>query len=126
MGKLTKNISREELACHCGCGLATVDFETVSVVQEACDFFAKKRKIPCSIVTITSAARCANHNTKVGGRSKSQHLLCRAIDFVIKGVTPNEATQYLENKYPNKYGIGEYKHFTHIDTKSGKARRWTH
>lgn len=125
MGDLTKNISRHEVACHCGCGLNTIDHEVVQIVQEVADHFASTRGIERSVVIITSGARCTRHNKKVGGKLKSLHPKCRAIDFIIKGVSPLDVAAYLKGKYPSKYGIGEYKHFTHIDTKSGKARRWT-
>lgn len=124
MGDLTKNISRYEIACRCGCGFNTIDYEVVQIVQETADYFAQKRGIKKSIVDITSGARCKKHNKKEGGKLKSLHLLARAIDFRIRGVPPKKVTAYLRNKYPNRLGIGRYKNFTHIDTKSGHARRW--
>ncbi|CAM0047366.1 hypothetical protein VPHK406_0067 [Vibrio phage K406] len=45
MGDLTKNISRHEVACRCGnkfgtCNAEAMDFETIAIVQDACDHFA--------------------------------------------------------------------------------------
>lgn len=125
MGDLTKNISRHEVTCRCGCGFNTIDHKVVTIVQEVADYFAKERNIERSVVFINSGARCTRHNKRVGGKLKSQHPKCRAIDFTIKGVPPNLVATFLESKYMNEYGIGRYKYFTHIDTKSGKARRWT-
>jgi hypothetical protein len=46
----------------------------------------------------------------------------RAADIVVRGKTPREVYEYLDERYPNKYGIGSYETFTHIDTRVKKAR----
>lgn len=125
MGNLTKNISRSEVACQCGCGFDTIDHEVIAIVQETTDHFAKERGIERSVVIINSGARCDRHNKKVGGKLESQHIKCRAIDFTIKEISPAKTVDYLEKRYPDKYGIGWYRTFVHIDTKSGRARRWS-
>lgn len=128
MGDLTKNISRHELACKCGCGFDTMDFVTINVVQECADHFAKKLGVEKSVLIITSAARCLEWNrTPVseggpGSKDTSQHPKGKAIDFRIKGVDPSEVYDYLDQKYPNQYGIGKYNSFTHFDPRSYKAR----
>lgn len=123
---LTKNIWRHELACKCGCGFDTMDFETINVVQECCDYYARQMKVPRVHLIITSAARCREHNTNVGGSPTSQHLVGRAIDFRIRGVAPIDVYRHLDGMYPNKYGIGNYVrlNFVHIDTRTGPPRRW--
>ena len=130
MGDLTKNISRHELACKCGCGLDTIDHEVVEVVQEACDHFAKELSVDKVVCFITSGARCQEHNDRpaseggAGSKSKnSWHVKCRAIDFKIKGVSSKDMCMYLCKKYPNKHGIGMYSGRTHIDSDSHR-RRW--
>jgi len=60
----------------------------------------------------------------VGGSPKSQHLVARAIDFSIRGVSPEDVYNYLDKKYAGKYGVGRYGTFTHIDTRTGPAARW--
>lgn len=121
---LTKNIWRHELQCKCGCGADTLDWETLTVLQETCDHFARWLKMPRVHLTITSATRCQQHNTNVGGSPTSQHLVGRAIDFRIRGVAPIDVYRHLDGMYPNKYGIGDYGTFTHIDTRTGPPRRW--
>jgi uncharacterized protein YcbK (DUF882 family) len=56
--------------------------------------------------------------------SSSQHMKGRAADIRVRKKTPAEVQAFLLKKYRGKYGIGRYDSFTHIDTKSGPARRW--
>ena len=122
--QLSKNIWRYEVACQCGCGFDTIDTETIGVVQECCDYFANHLDINRVYLTITSGARCSSHNEKVGGSKNSQHLYARAIDFRIRGISPEDVLKYLLNKYPDLYGIGDYGTFTHLDTRTGSPARW--
>lgn len=123
MGDLTKNISRHELRCNCGkCDYQTMDFETINVVQEACDYFAKKQGVAKVTLSINSAHRCFPYNRAVGSNDASQHPRGNAMDIKISGVSPKELYLFLDKKYPDKYGIGCYSTFTHIDTRRTKAR----
>ena len=115
MGDFTRNFSRHEFACKCGCGYDTADFELIIVLQLIADYFD-------AAVSISSGSRCYMHNTKVGGGKTSQHLYGRAADITVFGVHPDEVANYLERVYEGKYGIGRYNSFTHIDTRSWKAR----
>lgn len=112
---VSKNFKRREFACKDGCGLDTISQELVDVIQDVRDHFNKP-------VVINSGLRCERHNKRVGGAPKSQHLLGTASDIRIAGVTPKEVYDYLDKKYPDKYGIGLYKTFTHIDVREKKAR----
>jgi uncharacterized protein YcbK (DUF882 family) len=122
--QLTKNIWRHEVKCKCGCGYDTMDFETIQVVQECCDFFATVLGTARVVCIINSGARCEAHNAAVGGAPNSQHVRGRAIDFRIRGVEPKQVYNHLHLSYPNKYGISDYGTFVHIDTRSGPPSRW--
>lgn len=124
MGDLTKNISRHELACQCGCGLDTMDWETLEKVQEVCIWAESILKVDKVILKINSACRCEDHNTAIGGSDNSQHTKCRAIDFAIKNMDPAMIHTYLVGMYMDRYGIGEYQTFTHLDTRSNGPARW--
>lgn len=130
MGDLRKNISRHELECHCGCGLDTMDGETLDVVQDVCDHFAFELEVDRVVLDITSAARCFDYNRRpvskggAGSNDQSQHPRCRAMDFRIKGVALKKIHAYLIDKYKGKYGIGLYKTFIHIDTRTLGPARW--
>lgn len=115
MANLTHFFKRSELKCKCGCGKDTVDYELLLVL----DLIRMHFDAP---VIINSGNRCFFYNSKIGGSSKSQHLLSKAADIVVKGVKPNDVYNYLNAIYPEYYGLGNYKTFTHIDVRSTKAR----
>ncbi len=115
MGNLSKNFDREEFACKCGCGFDVVDAETLKIVQGIRDFFGVA-------VKVTSGCRCYSHNLKVGGVSNSRHKLGKACDMQISGVEPAQVRDYIDTRYGNKYAVGIYDTFTHVDC--GKYKRW--
>ena len=115
MSKISKHFNRYEIACKCGCGLDTIDAKTMMIADEARDYV-------CHPITPSSGCRCAEHNMNVGGVSNSQHVLLRAIDLPVDN--PKKLYDYLNEKYPNQYGLGLYNTFVHVDTKGGNARRW--
>lgn len=117
MTKLTKNFWRAEFACKCGCGFDTVDIELVQALQALRDYGG----VP---IVITSGCRCEEYNAKVGGGTNSQHLRGRAADIVIEGVDPSEIYHHLNDKYPDRYGLGLYEDFVHVDTRSNGPARW--
>lgn len=125
MGDLTTNFSRHEFECECGCGYNTVDIELVQVLEDIrSHFFAKS-------LIITSGCRCYKHNEslkKIGASSKSQHLFAKAADFKVKDdygyVNPGLIYDYLDRRYPAKFGIGLYGNRVHIDVRS-HAARWS-
>lgn len=108
---------RGEFSCKCGCGFDTVDAELIRVLTDLREYFDEA-------VVINSGNRCKAYNQSVGGSPRSQHLFARAADVRVRGVHPDEVYAYLELQYPNCYGLGRYKTFTHIDTRSGKKARW--
>ena len=125
-GNLSNDFSRYEFACRCGCGFDTADSELVAVLQDIRDHFKGR-------VTINSGCRCVEHNEKaqkaanknyIPYSSKSQHLIGRAADIIVEDTPPRALHFYLCEKYPDKYGIGKYDDFIHIDTRSKKAARW--
>lgn len=107
--------TRDEFECKCGCGLDTVDFELVKILDDVRAYFGKP-------ITINSGNRCVEHNASVGGSDNSMHLYSRAADFVVKDIHANMVADYLENKYSGTYGIGRYNGRTHIDSRETKAR----
>ncbi|EKB8274063.1 DUF882 domain-containing protein [Salmonella enterica] len=113
---ISKYFKRSEFACKCGCGQDTVDAELLAILEDVREHFGKP-------VIINSANRCPTHNKRVGGASKSVHLTGKAADIVVKGIAPDIVHAYLTAKYSGKYGIGKYKTFTHVDSRS-KESRW--
>ena len=115
MGDISKNFSRSEFACKCGCGFSTVDIELLKTLEVIRGHFS-------SPIKITSACRCESHNKHIGGGNASKHKQGIAADIVVNGVTPYAVYRFLDSFMPNNYGIGIYKTFTHIDVRKTKAR----
>jgi uncharacterized protein YcbK (DUF882 family) len=101
-----------------------MDWETIKVVQACCDHFEAVLGLDRVVLHINSAARCLEYNRKIGSPDGSLHPKARAVDFTIDGVLPADVYAYLVSAYPDRYGFGKYKNFTHADARSGKAARW--
>ena len=113
---ISKYFTRYEIACKCGCGLDSMDVETLKVADEVRSFVGKS-------ITPSSGARCLRHNLAEGSDSTSQHVKCRAMDLPVEH--PTAVYDWLCAKYPDKYGFGVYQSFVHIDTRSGPKARWS-
>jgi uncharacterized protein YcbK (DUF882 family) len=116
MGDISEHFSRSEFACNCGCGFNVVDAELIKILEGVHVYFGRA-------IGINSGARCAAYNAmQEHSAKKSQHLLGKAADINVVGIDPEKVATFLEEKYPNKYGIGRYNTFTHVDVRSVKAR----
>lgn len=116
---LSEHFKKKEFACKCGCGLGLKDGDINPKLVEALEDVRTHFGKP---VVINSGLRCDDHNKKVGGAKASRHLLGTAADIRIAGVSPNDVHAYLNEKYTDKYGVGKYRTFTHIDVRANKAR----
>lgn len=121
-----KGYTRSEYACKCGCGFDTVDYELDMVMDDIRQHFNQRVFINrgCSCVKHNDAIQLEYNPHYVAGTSDSQHIYAKACDFRVENVHEDEVVKYLDYKYPDKYGIGRYNGRTHIDVKSGYARRW--
>ena len=113
--KISPNFSRKEMACKCGCGFDTVDIELIGILELI------RSKI--GAYSPSSVCRCIQHNFDIGGRSTSQHLVARAADILHED--PKKLYDFIDYRFPDKYGLGLYQWGIHIDTRQGKAR-WSH
>ena len=113
---LSKHFTREEFACKCGCGFSAVDAELLSVLLGVREHYDAP-------VTITSGCRCEEHNARVGGAKASKHRIGIAADIQVAGAQPEDVTAHLNRVYPDKYGIGQYAKWVHIDVRD-RAARW--
>jgi len=112
---ISKYFSREEFACECGCGFAAVDKELLDLLNLVRERFGRP-------ITINSGCRCEKHNKKVGGKPESYHLKGMAADIVIGQVDPAIVFAFFDSVFPHKLGLGNYDTFTHVDSRSYKAR----
>lgn len=117
--KLSPHFRRSEFSCGCGCGRDTVDYELLRLLETIREHFMQP-------VTITSGYRCEAHNSSqaVKGSKKSQHLYGRAADFKVKNVNPEQVYDFIDAYAPNKWGLGLYSSWVHVDTRSGPMARW--
>lgn len=114
-----------EFRCRDGTDAVLIDEELVVVLQCIREHFGRP-------VHITSGYRTAARNAAVRGSKSSQHLLGRAADLWVEGMTVEAVAAYAESLLPGRGGIGRYpkdaKHPTrttgwvHIDTRPGKSR----
>ena len=116
MGDISPHFNRSEFKCKCNsCDQDTIDVELIEVLER----LRAWAKLP---ITINSGNRCKAYNKAIGGSKNSQHVKSRAADIVVHGKDPFLIYRKLDDWYPEKYGMGRYDNFTHIDTRNGRAR----
>ena len=126
--KISKHFSRHEFKCRCGkCHFEAVDIELVKVLEKLREYFRNKGGQDRR-VRILSGWRCPERNRQVGGAKHSRHIRGIAADFQVydaktgEKVSPQEIYDYLNHMYPDKYGLGVYDVFNHLDMRQNRAR----
>jgi len=71
---LSRNFSRHEFACKCGCGFANINPRIVELSQAI-------RTATGLPVRVNSGCRCQHHNEAVGGVPRSDHTKGNAADL---------------------------------------------
>jgi zinc D-Ala-D-Ala carboxypeptidase len=71
-------------------------------------------------LTITSGYRTPAHNKAVGGAPKSYHLLGKAADFVVKGMSSEVARQIIDPHWLGGMELGTP--HVHLDMRQKKER----
>ena len=111
--RLAPDFKVRELRCRDGTDTVMVDEMLTVVLQCIREHFDKQ-------VTITSGYRTPAHNAAVGGAKSSQHLLGRAADIRVQGVSVEAVAAYAESLLPDWGGVGRY------PVKAGRATGWVH
>ena len=122
--KLSKNFSKSEFECKCGCEMPKDILynitELAQHLQVIRDYFGKSIKI-------NSAYRCESHNEAIGGSKNSQHKKGLAADIVVENRQPkqvyNGINKLMKSGKVGKGGLGRYNTFTHFDIR-GYIARW--
>lgn len=120
--RLAPDFKVREFRCKDGTDTVMVDEVLTVVLQCIREHFGKP-------VTITSGYRTPAHNAAVGGAKSSQHLLGRAADIRVAGVSVEDVAAYAESLMPDWGGVGRYPvkadratGWVHVDTRADKAR----
>jgi len=111
---ITKNLTKAEVACKCGCGFD-------SIAPELAQKFQLTRDLVGEPIYITSGCRCAKRNKYVGGVADSAHLTGKALDIHLKGTSLFDMVKLafcIGRAGVKRLGISEK--FLHIDTDAKK------
>lgn len=135
MGDLTRNFSRKEFECKCGCGAGNINPDHVKRLQQFRDYLENKTGEEYKII-VHSAVRCPQHNKSIGSKATSQHTWqanasnnrpC-ATDIhaeTREGIKMTSICLFdLAIEFGEFSGIGFYKTFIHVDSRQGRKARW--
>ncbi len=112
MGDLSEHFSRHEFACsHCD-ALVHIDHGLIRVLEQI-------RALTGDPLPIVSGYRCPRHNSAVGGKPQSQHLLGRAADIPRGRATEEQAVMAGARGTGTKAGW-----VIHVDPRLGPRARW--
>lgn len=115
MGDISEHFDRTEFACKCGCGQDTVDTELLDVLERIRGYYGEA-------VYINSGNRCKTYNKSIGGAPASRHIVSKAADISMLSIPVEDVYTMLSTRYSDKYGIGVYDSWVHIDVRPEPAR----
>ena len=121
---MTQNFSKHEFDSKCGADMPESVYHNVVKVAAQLQLLRNYIGKP---IKINSGYRSPEHNKRIGGVSKSQHLLGKAADIVVKGMSTVELHKAIETLISEgnmlQGGLGLYDSFVHYDIR-GKKARW--
>ncbi len=121
--QLTTNFRRSEFDCNDGTPVPKEYDANVLEVAKNLQVLRDELDRP---IRVNSGYRSPSYNRKVGGVSKSQHLLAKAADIVVRGMKPGEVKaeieKLIESGQMKQGGIGLYNTFIHYDVRGSRAR----
>lgn len=85
-----KHFKKTEFTCKCGCEMNNIDLKLVNVLEDIRNHFGQA-------CVVTSGCRCASNNKKVGGVQGSRHVLGKAADIYVKGVSASTLLAYTKS-----------------------------
>ena len=74
-------------------------------------------------VVVTSGYRSPEHNRRVRGAPRSQHMNCAAADILLEGVSKWEVARFARS-LPGRGGVGTYCHTNAVHVDIGPERDW--
>tara|TARA_R110000803_G_scaffold7880_1_gene25355 strand:+ start:276 stop:647 length:372 start_codon:yes stop_codon:yes gene_type:complete len=121
--QITENFNSSEFECKDG---SKMPDSVLNNIKELAKNLQVIRNVVCAPITINSAYRNAIYNKQIGGANKSLHLVGKASDITIQGLTPKEVHSLLldliNDGKISEGGLGLYNSFVHYDIRGTKAR----
>ena len=121
--QITNNFYLDEFECR---DESDIPLDVFNNILELAEQMQKIRDLCGKSIIVNSGYRSPDYNKSIGGAKKSQHLLGKACDFNVKGVSPYEVSEVLEDLMQGGIiingGLGEYDTFTHYDIRNNPAR----
>jgi len=122
--QLEKNFNLNEFKCKDGSSVPDEYLENVKLLAKNLQILRDKINKP---IVIISGYRSPEYNKKIGGAKRSQHMLAKASDIIVSGMSPTEVKEtivsLIKSGEMHPGGIGLYQSFTHYDVR-GVNRRW--
>lgn len=122
--QLEKNFNIDEFKCKDGTSVPNEYLSNVELLAKNLQVLRDKVGLP---IIIISGYRSPEYNKKIGGAKRSQHMLAKAADIIIKGMSSTEVKNVIisliKSGEMHPGGIGLYQTFTHYDVR-GQNRRW--
>ena len=113
---VSEHFKLREFKCNDNSRVVVLNDELVAVLENARQHFGKTIKINSGYRTV------AYNSTLKNSSPQSQHTHGNAADIVVSDVKPIDVYNYFNKTYPDKYGIGIYNTFVHIDVRPTKSR----
>jgi uncharacterized protein YcbK (DUF882 family) len=121
--RLSENFYLNEFECKSG---VVIPEKVLSNIKTLAIQLQVLRNALNASVTVTSGYRSPEHNKKVGGSPKSQHVEGTAADIKVSGYTPKQVAakieELIEKGEMKQGGIGIYSTWVHYDFRGTKAR----
>jgi uncharacterized protein YcbK (DUF882 family) len=121
--KISRKFDLSEFACNDGTDVPAEYLPNVISLAKNLQVLRDTLKKP---VTINSGYRSPDYNKKIGGASKSQHLLAKAADIRVPGLLAievyNVILRLIEQGKMHNGGLGLYDTFVHYDVRATPAR----
>ena len=122
--KLEENFSLSEFRCRDGSDVPEDLMDNVRLLAKNLQVLRDHVGKPIRVI---SGYRSPTYNKKIGGARKSQHMVAKAADIKISGMSPSEVkaviVQLIKEGKMDSGGIGLYTTFTHYDVR-GRNARW--
>ena len=93
MSQLTENFKLREFRCRDGSDVPDEYMENVLLLAQNLQVLREHIGKPIRVI---SGYRSKPYNTKIGGAKRSQHMLAKAADIKISGMSPSEVKVIIE------------------------------